>query len=384
MTYQYTPRHSDPYTPRERSFPARSSPRRASSASELLHSLRSLTPIHLALLTLALAIAVAYARPLLRLAKSFAYDPLGTVEGVIEMVGYKVTGLFAHLGETKHDWSQTTDQSDSDRDPGKPVRRYKDILPAKVEPGEWLRGVLFVLRRVVWLMRAGSRWEGAFYPGLLNAAGNLCFLNATLQVSYSLSPLFRRCWVGSHAHYGLYAPQAMASTSPLIRHLETLSQLSTLTSTPVPVTRSLLLTLSSLNTPGSRPRSLRPLELAQALAGASDRNRRLMASADQQDAHELWVMIREAVEDESHKVEKARRTAGAQGLASLLGLGMGVKAGEVARRVGEKDPYLHLMSQRVRCLVCGYTRDVRHTVEELVGVIVPPVVSSIAPWNVRM
>lgn len=167
----------------------------------------------------------------------------------------------------------------------------------------------------------------------------------------------------------------MASTPSLCAYLDSLLQSASLSSTPTPVASALLLTLTSLNTPSARPRSLRPIELAHALAAASDRNRRLMGSADQQDAHELWVMVRESVEDEAGRVDAARRAAANTGLAGLVGAGMGLGVGKMKRKARDNDPYLHLMSQRVKCLVCGYTRDVRHTVEELVGVIVPPVVS---------
>lgn len=41
-----------------------------------------------------------------------------------------------------------------------------------------------------------------------------------------------------------------------------------------------------------------------------------------------------------------------------------------------KDPFGMLVGQKIRCAVCGYTRDVRHTAEEFVQLNVPNFVGS--------
>ncbi|GAA6030154.1 hypothetical protein JCM8097_009290 [Rhodosporidiobolus ruineniae] len=194
---------------------------------------------------------------------------------------------------------------------------------------------------------------GRHYPGLLNAAGNLCFLNATLQ--------------------------SMASLPSLLAYLDSLSTTAYELHVPSAVTDSLLDTLTALNTPStSRPAPLRPLELANALAASSPSRRRLLASSDQQDAHELWGMIRDAVEEEADKVVDAQERASqaGSGLAEVAklrdGLGMALSRKKTTRR-GRNDPWFFLRSQRVKCMTCGYVRDTRHEGEELLMLQVPPV-----------
>lgn len=189
-----------------------------------------------------------------------------------------------------------------------------------------------------------TRESAVHYPGLLNAAGNLCFLNATLQ--------------------------SLASSPLLLTHLSSALSLSSATSPKslsLPVTSSLLALLTALSTPSRHRTSLKPLELARALAASSESRRALLMSSEQQDAQELLGMIREAVAEE---VERALRAQ-----VDEVGFGLEVKAPGKGEAVG--DPWRSLVSQRVRCMACGYTRDVRHSIEEQVVLSVPPVVRSL-------
>ena len=184
----------------------------------------------------------------------------------------------------------------------------------------------------------------------------------------------------------------MASLPSLIAYLEALPSLSShpfLRPPSTPVARALLATLSALNTPSSRPSPLRPVELASALANSSEQRSRLLASSEQQDAHELWVMLREAVEEEVAKVQAYYTALNAgEGLADVLTLtGKGEEKEEkVAAEEGDeewnwkapKDPHLLLTSQRVKCMTCGYTRDVRHMSDQQIPLSVPAVVSLLA------
>ncbi|SCZ92047.1 BZ3500_MvSof-1268-A1-R1_Chr5-3g08301 [Microbotryum saponariae] len=188
--------------------------------------------------------------------------------------------------------------------------------------------------------------NGTHYPGLLNAAGNLCFLNATLQ--------------------------SIASITPLLDYLESLPSTSNSPNSVIPTLRR---TLHALNSPClMRPPPLRPSALAHALAASSPTRRRLLASCEQQDAHELLGMIREAVEEEVDKIARDARKNDSPGLGALLRFGESAdqrKGRKGVHAPGKNDPWLLLTSQRVQCLTCAYTRDVRHTSDRQVELQVP-------------
>ncbi|KAM0750019.1 cysteine proteinase [Meredithblackwellia eburnea MCA 4105] len=220
---------------------------------------------------------------------------------------------------------------------------------------------------------------GNYYPGLLNAAGNLCFLNATLQSIASL-------------------PSLLAHLTHLTTHVPPSHPLP-------PVTTTLLLTLLTLNRASVRPCApLRPVELARALveddSGNNDsttgeRGRRLLADGEQQDAMELWGVVREAVgEEEERRISRGLGSKSNSGSLASEGSGLGEllfgghdddeeeeEEGERWRGRGggrgrrrpttTRDPYLHLISQRIKCVTCGYTRDVRHTGEGMMSLTVP-------------
>lgn len=217
--------------------------------------------------------------------------------------------------------------------------------------------------------------------------------------------------------------QAMASLPSLLAYLKALTANSS-TSSPPPVATALLATLSALNTPSyghRRPSPLRPSALATALAQSSPTRRRLLASSEQQDAQELWLMIKEAVEDEAAKVLKDRTSREMR--QASVGLGEVVELAATDKRsddgfsssafsskslsypngksqasftesfenafnesrrtagrrrtklVGPRDPWLLLTSQRVRCMTCGYTREVTLSTDAQVSLSVPAVVS---------
>ncbi|KAK4051260.1 ubiquitin-specific protease ubp1 [Microbotryomycetes sp. JL221] len=219
---------------------------------------------------------------------------------------------------------------------------------------------------------ASRAYQPLLYPGLLNAAGNLCFLNATLQSLASLSSL-----------------------TTYLEHVPTLDNVLT------PVTDSLLSTLDALNTPsiGTQPSPLRPKQLATALAHSSKQRHRLINSSEQQDAHELCTMIREAVEEEVIKVThlvQTRQQQRNQGLRSIVELNydddndndyarstmtrpdsispMSMSNTTIEQRTTtSRDPWKLLTSQTIKCMSCGYTRDVRHTLDEQIPLQVPPV-----------
>lgn len=205
----------------------------------------------------------------------------------------------------------------------------------------------------------------------------------------------------------------MASLPSLLIYLDSLLTLSESISTnyTLPVTSSLYTTLTALNTPSSssssssssRPAPLKPLLLATALADSSESRKRLLKSSEQQDAHELWGMIRDAIEEESIKLFKIVQFEQLQQQENQAGVGSGLKEvlelskngfrkgiegiGENGKGKGKgkmreqrkrrkNDPWFWLRSQRIKCMNCGYVRDTRHEGEELLMLNVPPVVSS--------
>lgn len=203
--------------------------------------------------------------------------------------------------------------------------------------------------------------------------------------------------------------QSMASLPTLISYLdslllqaENLSSSASSSALALPVTSALHSTLTALNTPStsSRPHALRPLLLASALADSSESRRRLLKSSEQQDAHELWGMIRDAVEEESIKLAKfvefdRHVRAGGNGLNEIVALrtvdteesgaaeasarpmspSLSSGGGRKRRATSRNDPWFWLRSQRIKCMNCGYVRDTRHEGEELLMLNVPPVAS---------
>ena len=134
MAYRYNSRTSDPYDSRSErtTFRAQHSSRYHSTPVDYDWAKTQLVGIIVvgALLWKYDAIC--------RLVSSFISDPKGTLTGLIEMVGYKLTGIEAQLSRTKGEWVQS-DGDEGGKD-GKPVRRYKDILGPPAEGGELSRG----------------------------------------------------------------------------------------------------------------------------------------------------------------------------------------------------------------------------------------------------
>lgn len=117
---------------------------------------------------------------------------------------------------------------------------------------------------------------GDRYPGMVNLSGTLCYMNSVLQ--------------------------AFASLPAIVHHLEHIIHLAENADIVTPVTDALFDTLHKLNTgAATQPAAIRPIELLQALAPLPP-IRRLLATREQQDAHELFVVLSEAVSDEANKV----------------------------------------------------------------------------------
>lgn len=128
-----------------------------------------------------------------------------------------------------------------------------------------------------------------------------------------------------------------------------------------------------LNTPQKRqPPALRPVALLHALQ-TLPAIRRLLSTREQQDAHELFLVLAEAVSDEALKV--AAEVAQDRGLGEILSLQGYVKdkaekqavagrAGDGRKETRERTrgltmPWEGLMARRRVCKSCGWCESIR-------------------------
>ncbi len=133
------------------------------------------------------------------------------------------------------------------------------------------------------------------------------------------------------------------------------------------------LTIAALNTPGAKPSAIRPSDLASALSRVSLRNgtRSLLGAHQQQDAHELLVLLTSAVEEElavvkTYRGEMLRLSRG--GLRAALPL---VSQEEPAGRSDPVNVFRGLTAQRTSCYTCGYTEAIRHYAFDELSLNVP-------------
>lgn len=182
---------------------------------------------------------------------------------------------------------------------------------------------------------------GDNYPGMVNLSGTLCYMNSVLQ--------------------------AWAALPHLAEHLRRIITLATAADIPTPVADAVLDVLQQLNTGHARaPAPLRPHALLAAIAPLPA-VRRLLATREQQDAHELFVVLAEAVSDEAGKV--AKEVARTRGLGQALDLrtldAAALKSGSALRQPISRPestlqaPWDGLLARRRICRRCGYSDVVR-------------------------
>ncbi|CAO1626894.1 unnamed protein product [Jaminaea pallidilutea] len=220
--------------------------------------------------------------------------------------------------------------------------------------------------------------SGAEYTGLINT-GNSCFFNSVIQ--------------------------SLASLPSFITHLHRLQGKAVYYDVPSPVVDALLELLSALNSPSQRrQRAIRPDHLTGALArrdAGSQANsatlRSLVTAHRQQDAHELLVLLLDALSEERAAVlEEVKLAAGDtlaessssqavfselhifSGLSSLLGKSTSVENSTrsavtaITRTLsGPANPFEALVAQRTACLICGYYDVIRQYSQEELSLNMP-------------
>ena len=235
-----------------------------------------------------------------------------------------------------------------------------------------------------------SRLADPKYKGLRNT-GNTCFFNSTLQCISSLT-LYRN-------------------------YLASLVDEAERWDTPTPVIDALLELIQQLATPGDRSIAINPLQLVRALQNLpSSSIRSLVGAHQQQDAHELFALLNEAVDAEATAIQRERahaldtEQAGLRALMapSLPWNGRGIYADPaqlksnlaslngslspphpLALARGTKEvvhtdassshadnalmisPFDSLLAQRTMCLDCGYCEAIRHFSASEISLSVP-------------
>jgi ubiquitin carboxyl-terminal hydrolase 1 len=178
---------------------------------------------------------------------------------------------------------------------------------------------------------------------MVNLSGTLCYMNSVLQ--------------------------SLASLYHLRLHLKLLVDLAVDLDIETPVSDAVFDTLYDLNQPSAtQPAPLRPLDLLSALVELPQ-IRRMLGTREQQDAHELFVVLAGAISDEATKVAKENdlRKAGlshASDLSTPSPRSSPAPSLTIRRRRPDRSaptplPWEGLLARRRTCAACGYADVVR-------------------------
>ncbi|KAJ9093792.1 hypothetical protein QFC19_008168 [Naganishia cerealis] len=202
----------------------------------------------------------------------------------------------------------------------------------------------------------------------------------------------RRAQVSEQAsttnRYVLSLTQSFASLTYLQKHLDSVIELAEVVDLNTPVTDALSVTLEQLNTPSSssRPQPLRPYTLVEALSTLPS-VRRLLQTREHQDAHELFLLLTNAISDELAKLDLERRKD--KGLGEVLDFrkavlqqlayakqGAIIEHNQMGRWRGKDktrilSPWEGLSANRRICLKCGYCEGIRYETMGAMDVTLP-------------
>ncbi|UZJ56651.1 hypothetical protein CBS101457_005971 [Exobasidium rhododendri] len=186
------------------------------------------------------------------------------------------------------------------------------------------------------------------YAGIYNT-GNSCFLNSTLQ--------------------------SLASLDQLRDHLESIMQLAEIWDVPTPVTDALFDLITELNRPLAKRSALIPRQLTDALSRLPQTNvGSFFYAHQQQDAHELLVLLTSAIDDEMKIIMSERRHSQrnkAVGLQAAVAPSVPTMFCSSSYATTSTNPFRSLIAQRTACLDCGYVEAVRHYPADELSLAVP-------------
>lgn len=184
------------------------------------------------------------------------------------------------------------------------------------------------------------------FSGLYNT-GNSCFLNSTLQ--------------------------SLAAVDEVQTFLEHIVLQAEAWDVPTPVTDALYDLVLQLNSPSTRRSALAPRQLTQALSNLPQNNvGSFFYAHQQQDAHELLVLITGALDDEIKAItneEKMVMHSRSVGLQAEAGPFVSNYPKNIALAL--RNPFRALIAQRTACLDCGYVEAVRHFPTDELSLTVP-------------
>ncbi|KAA1088215.1 hypothetical protein PGTUg99_026407 [Puccinia graminis f. sp. tritici] len=202
--------------------------------------------------------------------------------------------------------------------------------------------------------RSRTKQKEGFYAGLANnASSNLCFLNSVIQALASITELED------------YLKQ-IKSTQTTIDDEQAGDRGS--------IIESLLEIINELNTPRERRSVLRATKFIESLRANNASSSRLFNS-NQQDAHELLMMILEAVEEEVDRAARLRSSA-SLGLAGLINhlepaSSLSSSSSPSYNRKILRSPFRGLMANRIACAACGFSAGIRHSPTDHLSITLP-------------
>lgn len=223
-----------------------------------------------------------------------------------------------------------------------------------------------------------------FFPPLTQPAPPLDTHASTSALQLTLSDK-KRFYVGlSNPSIDCYfnsVVQSLASLVHLAQYLDDVTVMSRRWHVATPVTDALRSLLVLLNTPQSHRMTVAPRDLRRALqhrASHSQGIRTLLSAQQQQDAHELCVLLVEALDAELGTVQQARSDALRAACVGLqvLTAPSHIVHGRLRTQLGfdgdhSSNPFRGTLAQRTSCGQCGYMEAIRHFSFTDIDLVVP-------------